>query len=511
MLAQIKEQRYFYLILFLLALLTTLFANPFLRYPYDIFAHLITIDEMYQGIPSTTSIQSGRLLWHTIWATVFTILNIDSTELIVRAKIIFVTQVFIGFASIYYFSKVLLRNLFKDISLIHLQYLSLWSSLIWISIFATHSVNHHLVWSLWYGVNYQITLPLFFYTFALSLVLLLETRSIKIKILFILQIIGFSLFILRIHPMEFLYYLMYMSLLMAIYLDKVYLFAKKYYYMLIPLMAILIYGLQYINLESSQIFAYFSLEKFPLLYDAILTKGHHIVRHLNRESSAMNELMYLILGLSLIMSMYILYTIINKKRLNIDLRIYIFILISTLFILIPLYEFSAGFFGILSRPDVVHRLYYSSSIFIFLPIFVYYISKVFQLKFSFVHILIVLLLITTALYSKYNNHTSHNYYKNLQSIKHSLSDNNLDFHLSENNIITIGKQLHHYENTHSKAVKYYARTDIAFVLKFLYHKDVYWEGRRANPDYKKQYQIDKYPNKILFKPPKDFPHYAPFF
>jgi len=508
----LNNPKLFYAILLLLGLAFTLFATPFLRYPYDCFAHLISIDEMYRGIDSSTSIQSGRLLWHSFWASLFSFFYIESTELILRAKIIFTLQLFITFFSIYYFSKVLLRKLFKEIDTLDLQYLALWSLFIWISIFATHSVNHHLVWSLWYSVNYQITLPLFFYIFALTLVLISEETSLKVKILFIVQIILISFLILRIHPMEFLYYLMYMSLLLTIYLDKVYVFAKKYYYILIPLLLISIYALQYIKVEDSNIFSYLSFEKLPLLYDAILSKRHHIVSLLNRESSAMNELMYLILGLSLLISLHILWILINKQKLNIQLRIYIFVLISTFFLLIPLYPFSAGLFGILARPDVVHRLYYSSSIFIFLPLLSYYLSKIFHLKFIFVHIFIVLLLMLTALYSKYSHNISHNYYKNLQSIKHSLSDNTLDFHLSQAHILAIGKQLQDYEtNTKFTAIKYYARTDIAFVLKFMYHKDVYWESRRANPNHKKHYQTDNHPNKILFKTPKDFPNYAPFF
>lgn len=508
----LESPKLFYFILLSLSVGFILFATPFLRYPYDIFAHLISIDDMYRGIDSSTSIQSGRLLWHSFWASIFSFFHIESIALILRAKIIFIVQLFITFFSIYYFAKVLLRNLFKDISTLQVQYLALWSLLIWISIFATHSVHYHLVWSLWYAVNYQITLPLFFYIFALSLVLIVEPTSLKIKILFILQIFLISLIILRIHPMEFLYYLMYMSLLFALYIDKVYVFTKRYYIILIPLIALCLYALQDIKLENSAIFSYLSLEKVPLLYDEILKKGHHIIGHLNRKTSAINELMYLSLGFSFIMSIHILWTKLTKKVLDIDLRIYTILLLSTLFILIPLGQFSAGLFGILARPDVVHRLYFSSSIFLFLAMFTYYFSKIVMLKFYVVHMFMLLFILSTALYSKYFNHVSHNYYKNLQSIKHSLSDNTLNFHLSQENILAIGQALHSYErNATSKTLKYYARTDIAFVLKFMYHKDVYWESRRANPNYQQQYKLDTQPNKILFKTPKDFPNYVPFF
>jgi len=308
---------------------------------------------------------------------------------------------------------------------------------------------------------------------------------------------------------------MYISLLSLIYIQQIYALFKKYYAIAIPILLSLVYVLPLLHIENSKIFFYLSLEKLPFLYDTILSKGQHIVKHLNREASAINELMYLSLFFMLLMSLHLLWTIKQKQSLKINSKIYIFIVISSLFLLIPLYSFSSGLFGIITRDDVVHRMYYSSSIFLFLPLFIYYLSKVFKFKCIFVHISLFLILISTALYSKYMPYTSHNYYKNLQSIKHSLKDKNLDFHLSEANIISIGKVLQNDEsnNLSKKPLFYYARTDIAFVIKFLYHKEVYWEGRRANPNHKQAYLIHTATTKtkILFQTPKDFPDYVPFF
>lgn len=113
-LAQTHKSNYTYLVASLLALSFVLLSNPFLRYPYDVFAHLIAIDELYHGATtSTTCIKHGRLLSHDTWSTFFHFFHIDSQQLFLRAKIIYTIQTSFTLFAIYYFSQVVLRNLFK--------------------------------------------------------------------------------------------------------------------------------------------------------------------------------------------------------------------------------------------------------------------------------------------------------------------------------------------------------------------------------------------------------------
>jgi len=503
------------LAIFALGLIFVFFTNPFLRYPYDVFAHLISIDELYHGASdTTTSIQQGRLLWHDIWATIFHFLNIDSQQLFLRAKIIYIMQTSLTLFSIYYFSNVILRNVFKTIDKTTLLYLSMWSTIIWLTIFATHSLYHHLVWNLWYSINYQITLPLFWYITALTLVLVLEQTSTKTKLFSILQILLISSFIIRVHSMELMYYFMYVSLLSLVYLDKLYYLIKKYYYVIIPLMSLIIYTIAHYQVESPQIFNYLTLEKFPLLYDKIMTIGSTLLNALNRANSgSINELMLFIFYFSFLFLMLVLWRR-NKDNNIFNYRILLFCLLSALFAFIPLTQFTAGLFALIARPDVIHRIYYSSSLFLLLPIIAYYLFILYRIPLKFLNLVMALLLISVYLFSKYSPESSHYYYKNIQSIQNTFSPNQYDFHLSQKNIDLIGQKVKNYEknNQTEKETYFYARADIAFVIKYMYHKKVFWKGRRTNPNFIKAYKNrnnDLYQN-ILLETPQDFPKYIPY-
>ena len=515
MLRKISKLHYSYLILSLFTLSFVLLTNPFLRYPYDIFAHLIAIDELYQGAThTTTTIQQGRLLWHGIWANFFHLFHIESQALFLRAKLIYTIQTMIALLSVFYFSHVLLRNLFKKIEKQTLLYLSTWSTVIWLIVYATHSVYYHLVWNLWYSVNYQITLALFWYLTALTLVLILEKKTFIVKIFFILQIVLIARFILQVHAMEFMYYLMYIALLSLLYIQTLYHLFKKYYYLFVPILILLIYTIPHYIKESSKIFYYLHQDHFFLLYKEISRIGHIIITSLNRaDSGSVNELMFFLFCISPIILLYLIFQ--KKKNITyINYKILIFVFISASFIFIPLTQFTAGLFGLIARPDVIHRIYYSSSLFLLLPIFSYLIVKKMSISIQYLHMIILIVLIATYTLSKYSHTTNHFFYKNIHSIQNSFNPNTYHFHLSQKNIQTIGQKLQQYEkNNHSgKKIFYYARSDIAFVIKYMYHKEVFWKGRRANPDYIKAYkekQNNTYQN-ILFQTPVGFPKYIPF-
>ena len=170
-------------IIVIITLVAILFTYPLMTYPYDIYAHLIAIDESYNNLPNSTSIPNARLIWHDIWGKIFYIFNIDNMPFL-RARIIHIVQSYLAIFFLYYFSKVILRNLFHQITPTSLFFLSFWSTIIWFTLFASIVGVDHQVWNQFYSVNYQITLPLFWYMSALTLVLLLENPSIKKKIFF---------------------------------------------------------------------------------------------------------------------------------------------------------------------------------------------------------------------------------------------------------------------------------------------------------------------------------------
>lgn len=504
----------FYFSIFL-ALVLVLFTTPFLHYPYDIYAHLISIDEIYNNENKiTTSIQSKRLSWHHSWAKLFYYMDLDSTQMFLRAKIIHILQTYVALFSIYYFSKVVIRNIFKNISKITLKWLSVWSIIIWITIFATFSGYYHQTWIMWYSVNYQITLPLFWYIAALTLVLLLEKTSWKVKLFFVLQIVLLSRLMLQIHSMEFLYYLMHIGIFYFVFIDKTYLVLKKYFYIIIPILLSAIYMSKYYLSDTSKILNYLSFEKLPSLYERIMQQGLFLLNGHNRALASVNELMYFILFLGIIFILFLLW---NQYKDNEDtiirFRILLYLLITSMFILIPLFQHTGGLFSVITRMNVVNRFYYSSSLFVLIPVFTYYIFQKYRLRYINLFILSSLVLVTV--FSKHSDRLHHNYYKNIQSIKNSFSEKKVGFNLSSKQIKDIEDILKMYEkkNTTGLPIYYYARADIAFVIKYIYKKNVYWKSRRINPDYVKIYKDNKnnksyYP--VWFKIPEGFPPYNPY-
>lgn len=510
-------ERYFYIIISVL-LTAILFTSPFLRYPYDIYYHLMHIDAQ----SGANTLPEGRFIWHYFWAKIFDLLPIASQDIFLKAKIIHIVQTYIAFFSIYYFSHVVIRNIFPHIEILVAKYLALWSVIIWSTIYATYSVHYQLVWTLWYSVNYQITLPLFWYITALTLVLFLEKTSLVKKIFFIILILLLSRFILQAHSMEFMYYLMYLGVLGIVYADRVWLLLKKYFYFFIPVAIAIAYMAKAYQPEKSKLLLYFTPEGFPFLYDHILQYGHYIVNGHNRASASINELMVLILVIGIITTTIIAQNNLYGKKSFIHIRLTVFVLLTSLFVLIPLFEYSAGLFGIITNETVVHRIYYSASLFVLLPIFVYILYDNFfkeNVKILYLNLSIIFLLISTVFYSKYFTEQAI-YYQNIKSIQNSFFTNKYRFHLSDTEITAIGKTLQEYEsNNHSgKSNFYFARDDIAFVLKYIYRKNVYfevWEQRTFNPDLAGIYQSalkkgDQSYNLIRFETPKGFPPYTPY-
>jgi len=530
------KETYIFYIFITITLFVLLYTHPFLRYPYDMFHHLIVMDNLYMqlthpiekftgiwandfyimlptGEVEPLTLPRPRYLWHYIWAEIFVWFDIDSTQIFLRAKIIHLVQTVISLSSIYYFSNVILRNIFKEIPTLQLCWLSLWSVFIWLTIYATFSQLYHQVWMLWYSVNYQITLPLFWYILGLTLVLLLEKTSWKIKLFFIFQIILLTRFMLQVHSMEFLYYLMHMVVFGLVFIDKVYLLLKRYFYLFIPLIIAIIYMSKHYQPEKSQIFKYLSWDKLPELYNKIMESGLWLVNGQNRAYASINELMYFILYFAMVFVGYLLWKNYKKKTLNIEGRVLLYVMLTSLFVLIPLYQFSGGLLSVISRMNVVNRLYYSASLFVLIPLFSYAMFR--KYKPQYMHLFIALSLVLVVLFSKYSEVLHHNYYKNLSSIKQSFNKRKIGFNLSDTQIDVIKQELDTYEkNNHSsKPIQYYARADIAFILKYIYKKNVHWEGKFGGIDYKKNYNMNKNNQSfqhILFEIPDEFPPFIPY-
>jgi len=475
-----------------------------MRYPYDMWAHLIAIDNPYDY----TTIPKSRELWHIIWREIFNIIGISQSDILFRAKVIHITQTLISFGSIYLFSLVVARNIYKNIPKLHLKYIAIYSTLIWFTIFATFSMYYHHTWIMWYSISYQVTLPLFWYITALSLILYLEDRPLSTRLFYTFQILILSLFIIKVHSMEYIYYLFFILILSLIFFRKTVDILKKYYYAIVPMLLTIIYFLKSYQAEDTRFLDYLYSGQFVEIYNLILYEGNLIVQGLNRANSAINELMYLILIVTIISFI----PLIKNRARDINIRVYIFLILTSLFVVIPLFSLSAGIYSLLTKINVIHRVYYSSSIFLLLPISVYYLSSQFKTKILYIfNISMITVLLLTIVYSKYISN-SHNYYKNIQSLKRSIEGSKVQFNLSKDDILTIKRDLDKYKQNSPNSL-FCGRGDVLMVLKYIYKEDTYWRGRRANiskEEFSKFCKINNIKKCIFFETPKSLPIYRPY-
>ncbi len=483
------------------------FSNPFLRIPYDMWFHLDKL-EFYMNHEYSLFEVKNKKLWYYLWSVFFSITKVE--DILYKAKIIHVVQTLISFIIIYFLSNVILRNLFKNINSLTLKYLSLWSVLIWFVIYATFSMRHHHVWTLWYSINYQITLLFFWYILALTIILFTEKNS-KTRILFYLfQIVIFIGIILWMHAPEFIYFAMYLFLLCIIYVKQIFKFMRIYYIPSIIFISILLLALYAFFAydfmgRTPPLFRYLNLEHIDELYERLIYLGKIAVAYYSRSNAALNVLIYSSIFMLLLMSASILYNKFKREKLYVDVKVFILLAISSLFIFIPINTISAGVSSMLFAPLYIHRFYYASSIFIALPAVIYYLF--YRKNIWVLNGIIFITLLLSAVYSKHLS-SNQSYYKNIKSIKSSFSKEEVGFNLSREQIITIGERLKYYEslNKTEKKEYYYARDDIAFVIKYIYKKPLLL-SRRGNLDYKKSYKDHDnkkyYP--ILFEVPKNFP------
>ena len=510
------NRNYYFYLLMAISIISIFFTHPFMRYPYDIWEHLFTMDSEYINL---VNMPENRKVWHLFWSTVFELFGIENSQIILRAYIIHISQTLFALSSIFIFSRVVSRVVLAPADTLSLNYIAYWSTAIWITIFATFSVYYHHIWIMWYSVNYQITLPLFWYSLALATTLIFFDYSYRVKIFLLSLLIIILYLIFTIHPMELLYFIIYFVITIIIYFDKLFSYIKRYYLYLILAISLISFAIKESYSDSVPLIAgYLSVERLPLLYDLIVKNGKLLVDdQCNRAFASFNELMVLSLIVGLIALLVMFY---RKRETIINVRVYLLLFVTSLIVLLPLFEFTAGVASVLSNLNVVNRFYYSASIFLLLPISVYYLLHIItkQTNIKLFNFSIIVILLATTLYSR-NFTEKKNYYKNVKSLESSFSLKKVGFHLSDAEIRRIGELLAEYESSvePDKSIYYLAKGDIAMVLKYIYRRDVYWRGRNTNPTYidmEDYIRIHKPMNKdveyIIFRTPNDFPVYEPY-
>ena len=472
--------------------------------------HLSKIEYFYTHDTSLLNVKNKEL-WSYIWGNLFQLFHIE--DVLLRAKIVHVIQTLVSFFVIFFTSKVFIQNIFKKIDMLIVNYLALWSTIIWFTIFATFSVAYHQVWIMWYSINYQITLLIFWYLVAISILFVTRNNSKKISIFYIVQILFFSIIILWMHAIEFIYYIMYLILICIVYWRQL-VWGLKQYYVQITIAALSLFSAFYYFLthhfiyREPKLFKYLSLD-VGQLYSKIVSIGKYQVENLSRSFASLNELIYFSIFLILAMVLTKAYFYYKEADDNVDIKMLILIFISSLFVFVPVINFTFGLASMLVDVWYVNRFYYASSIFIVLPIVVYYFIQLTTHKQILLktNIIILLILLTVYFYSKHISQSS-NYYKNIISIINSFSKEKVGLNYSTDYINIIDNELTKYEKKYqNQKVLYYARGDIAYILQYILKKDNVYMNRRHTYTYEEFLQYCKHHNvvPVVFKTPENFP------
>ena len=465
--------------------------------------HLSRIEYFFTHNISITQV-INKELWPYIWGEIFKIFDVE--DVLVRAKIIHIIQTLISFFVIYFVSQVIIRNLFRRIDGLTLRYLSLWAVFIWFTIYATFSVAYHQVWIMWYSINYQITLIIFWYIVALSLIITVEKQFMSKSLFYLFQIIFFSIVILWMHATEFIYYAMYLLLIFTLFFNRIFSVYRTYFLQISIVLIILVYGFYYFLTQGfiyrdPQLFNHFSTD----LYTKIMSIGKVQVEMLSRSFASMNELIYL--SLLLILIMFIV--VIKNRDKDINIKFLLLLFISSLFVLIPINTFASGVASMLIHEAYVNRFYYASSVFIVLPVVVYYFVQLQNLKDMLikVNIIIFTILMLIFFYSKELSNSS-NYYKNVISLINSFSNEKVGLNYSMNYVNIINNQLSEYKQRYKgKKVFYYARGDISYIIKYILKEDNIFIERRELCSKEKflTYCKEKGFEPVIFRIPNGFP------
>jgi hypothetical protein len=377
-----------------------LFTNPFLVKLYDPYRyHLTTINEFYKGTIGKDRL--GHDMWHFVWANVFKLLGIN--DIFIWAKIIHVFQFIFAALLIYYFSKTVLTILLKSpysklqgikssegfppsgndtndkfaLWSIQIKYLSLFSVFLWFIGNGTFSVQYQQAWIMWYSVTYQgLTIPLLWYSIALTFKIFYEELSFKKNLLYIIQIAVASIIIAKFHPMELLYYLISLPIILLMNMKKV--FNAKNKIILLITLAIVFFLMfvtvkYFVNREPTLPKLISSNESIGNIIQKINDSGRVIVRSgLNRYPNSFSEvaLFSLIVGV-----LFRAYYFIKKDK-NGILNMHLFnclLILSSIFFLIPKVTFLAGLAGYMTINEQVYRFFFASSWFVFLPFSLYVI------------------------------------------------------------------------------------------------------------------------------------------
>lgn len=442
-----------------ISLTALVFASyPMMHPGFDIWVHLHRID---QGKP-------GWKAWYDIWRNIFDFFQI--TDVFDRALIIHRTQFLITISMIGLSAYWTLLTIFQKTQLKRstLAIQAIFSIWIWLIIHGTVSKpiggDHDFwqSWILWYSVNHQISLPVFFLSAsALLLACLGDISRISRLILFFIAT-GGALFITKIHAGE-LPYLVYSSIIIAAISFRsghIIWYSAIISITIVSFIAAFTWGVRvptgWLIFQSEGIFG---------LFNKIHQNGDALILWLNRGGASWSFL-YTASTISAIVSIWITK---SNDFVNIQKKGLWFILLSTLPAIAIHLKYPAGLLSMITYPEIVWRFSFSSFLFLAIPTLTLIISLKFNhTKNQFLNVSIGLVLVFTIVVASYFLEKDQVTYRYAKSLTTTLSPTQIGFEIPEKDKIWLSNTAN---NLNSKMSNKLICTDIqsAYYLYFIYN------------------------------------------
>ena len=490
--------------MFCFCLILVLSSHPFLKLPFDPWEHLIKIRSLFDDgkcflyWPENTS---SFCSWHSVWAKLFTIIDINNTFL--WAKIIHSTQFFFALFCMIYFSNSILKLCRKHSSPESIFFMAIFATLFWLVGNGTYSVNQQQAWIMWYSVTYQgITIPLFWLITGFTLQLLFDEnlQPFKKSVLIVLSILGF-LIISFFHPSEAIYYV-------------IFLFLGLLFTPLISPKQKIIYGGLFFTILPCILFFIASYMNLPFLQGVSMQNGlTDIIQQIeitgrNITERGGNKIHNSFSELAILSSIIaLLFWTINriffyKKQNTINTLLVVAIIV---FYLIPTSKWLAGITGVLLHENIVWRFFFASPWFLFIPLLMFTITS--QCRFPKTYASFLLIIILSGTYFMSQTYFNKSLSGNINSLYNSFFKERVGLQYSDESLALLKQTIaSETKDMHKKDTILYLRSDLATISRAIWGYYTYSHRRTFIPMHKfYSKQLEKRYTLVPIKLPLDFP------
>lgn len=440
------------------------FSHPMMKLRFDIWQHLGSIDDLVMN-PGAKIAKSN---WHATWAFLFRTIGVN--DIFTYAVIIHRIQFLLNCIVIYYAAKLIFAALLPTIEFGNrkqwLSSLAISSVLVWLTVIGTVSTFQQ-AWIMWYSVNYQITLSLLFLALGLFVNAIAEAQTNNLKQI---KLVG-SLVLLAIvylyHAAELVYLAIYIPIILLCFSNKSN-YKKIAIIIVIGIVFVFVFVMSgYYTERVPELLKLLKNGNFSKIKSEINIQGLYNTQGGNRYLANWNELYAL--------SIYMVVPVVVLSRLKsqlINRRVLYFIVLSLAFCFIPTFKYSAGLVSLISYNEIVNRYYFSSLVFILIPLFIYLVACHLKFLRNPIYLLATVLgcMGLVFYYSKLHNNGGV-YYQNVKSIRDSLYADRVGIDMPASEIESIGRQIRAAENKYgSDKVRFCTSYDKAHVVWYIYRQ-----------------------------------------